>query len=430
VPVLGRAFTGTEDRLGRPESRVAVISYGLWQRRYGGDADVIGRSILLHRVPVTIIGIAPPAFLGPEVGRAFDIALPLGLAPLILNDDAWGTPAGRSYLAVMLRLLPGRSSESVAMAMRGMHRQIIQATLPANGIWGEYQDDQLKDPFVLVPASAGTSELRRQYSRALVTVLVIASLVLLIACANIANLLMARGATRRRELSLRLALGAPRRRLIQQLLVESLMLAGLGATLGLFSAAWASDVLVAGMSTWFDRVSLDVSLDWRVMSFTALIAIATALLFGLAPAFRSSRVTPVTDLKDAAPSLHGRSPRLAVRGGLVAVQVALSLLLVIAAGLFIRTFGRMLAVPLGFDSDRVLVVQINASRAPSAGSRAALHQQIASSVAELPGVAHAAVSIGTPADRGVNLLTGRHRAFRDARVVPHLRTPSPLGPCD
>jgi predicted permease len=407
LPALGRAFTATEDRLGRPESRVAVISYGLWQRRFGGDADVIGRSILVHRIPVTIVGVAPPAFLGPEVGRAFDIALPVGSTPLILNDESWGTPAGRSYLAVMLRLAPGRSAESATAVLRGMHQRIVQAALPADAIWGEIEDEQLKDPFVLVPASAGTSELRRQYSRALVTILIIASLVLLIACANIANLQMARGAARRRELSLRLALGAPRRRLIQQLLVESLVLATFGAMLGLVTAAWASDVLVAQMSTWFDRVTLDVSLDWRVVSFTVLMTVATALLFGLTPAFRASRVTPATDLKDAAPSIHGRPSRISARGGLVATQVALSLLLVIAAGLFIRTFDRMLAVPLGFDSDRVLVVEINASRAASAsGARSALYQQVASAVAELPGVAHAAVSINTPANHGVGLLMG------------------------
>ena len=260
LPVLGRAFTTDEDRLGRAESRVAVISYGLWQRRFGGS-DVVGRSILVHRVPVTIVGVAPPAFLGPEVGRAFDIALPIGSAPLILNDDQWGTPAGRSYLGVMLRLPRGQSRESATAVLRSLQRQIIEAAMPPKGIWGENQDAQLKDAFVLEPAGAGTSELRRQYSRAVVTVLVIASLVLLIACANIANLLTARGAVRRRELSLRLALGAPRRRLIQQLLVESLILSATGASLGLMVAAWASDVLVAQMSTWFDRVTLDVSLD-------------------------------------------------------------------------------------------------------------------------------------------------------------------------
>jgi predicted permease len=405
VPVIGRTFTNTEDDPGRIESRVAVLSHGLWQRRFGGDADVVGRSMLVNRVPVTIVGVAPPEFLGPEVGRAFDIALPIGSAPLILHDESWGAPTGRSYLAVMLRLAPGQSPESAGAALRGMQRQMIQATLPPNGIWGENQDSQLKDPFVLVPAGAGTSDLRRQYSRAVLTVLVIAALVLLIACANIASLMVARGAARSRELSLRLALGAPRRRLIRQLLVESLLLASMGAVFGLLVATWASGALVAQMSTWFDRVTLDVTLDWRVVSFTVLVTIATALLFGVTPAFRASSLTPVAALKDPLSSGHSGMPRFWTRGGLVAAQVALSLLLVITAGLFIRTFDRLLAVPLGFESSRVLVVEVDASRTASApGARTALYERLASVVAELPAVAQAGTSLNTPANHGLTLV--------------------------
>jgi predicted permease len=405
VPVIGRTFATAEDNLGRVESRVAVISHGLWQRRFGGDAGVVGRSMLVNRVPVTIVGVAPPAFLGPEVGRAFDIALPIGSAPLILNDESWGGPTGRSYLAVMLRLAPGQSMESAGATLRGMQRQMIEATLPPRGIWGENQDSQLKDPFVLAPAAAGTSDLRRQYSRAVVTILIIAALVLLIACANIASLMVARGAARSRELSLRLALGAPRRRLIQQLLVESLFLASMGAVVGLLVATWASDALVAQMSTWFDRVTLDVTLDWRVVSFTVLVTIATALLFGLAPAARASSLTPVATLKDPVSSGDSAMPRSWSRGGLVAAQVALSLLLVITAGLFIRTFDRLLAVPLGFDSNRVLVVEVDASRTASApGARTALYERLASVVTELPAVAEAGASLNTPANHGLTLV--------------------------
>jgi putative ABC transport system permease protein len=404
VPSVGRTFAASEDRLARPDSRVAVISHGLWQRRFGGDAAVIGRSLLVERQPVTVIGVTPPEFHGPEVGRAFDIAMPLGSAPLILNEDNWGTDAGRSYLAVMLRLASGQSIASATAVLRSQHRQIIAAAMPPKSIWGENQDAQLKDAFALAPAAAGTSELRRQYSRAVVTVLVIAALVLLVACANIANLLIARGAARHRELSLRLALGAPRRRLIQQLLVESLILASAGAVLGLLVASWASDALVTQMSTWFDRVTLDVSLDWRVVAFTVLTTIATALLFGLMPAFRASQVTPVSALKDLTTTGH-RPARPSGRGGLVAAQVALSLLLVIAAGLFIRTFDRLLAVPLGFDSDRVLVVEINAGRTESpTAARLALYQRLTEAVAELPNVTQAGVSLNTPANRGVTLV--------------------------
>ena len=407
VPLVGRTFTPDEDRLAEPKSRVAIISHGLWQRRFGGDAGAVGRTIVVERVPVTIVGVAPPQFLGPEVGRAFEIALPIGSAPLVLHNEGWGAGGfDPSYLAVMLRLAPGQSLGSATTALRGMHRQIIAAAMQPNEIWGENQVEQLKDPFVMVPASAGTSDLRRQYSRAVVTIFVIAALVLLIACANIASLMVARGAARSRELSLRLALGAPRRRLLQQLIVESLILASMGAVVGLLVATWASDALVTQMSTWFDRVTLDVTLDWRVVSFTVLVTLATALLFGLAPAFRASSLTPVAALKEPVSSGDSGMPRFWSRSGLVAAQVALSLLLVITAGLFIRTFDRLLAVPLGFDSNRVLVVEVDGSRtAPAPGARTALYERLASVVTQLPAVAEAGASLNTPANHGLTLVS-------------------------
>jgi predicted permease len=406
VPLAGRAFAATEDELGRPESRVAVISYGLWQRRFGGAADIIGRPLQLNRVPVTIIGVAPPTFLGPEVGRAFDIALPIGSAPLVLNDDAWGGPAGRSYLAVVLRLTPERSLDAATTVLRSVQRQIVEAAMPPKGIWGENQQTMLEDAFVLVPAAMGTSDLRRQYSRAVVTVLVIAALVLLIACATIANLMMARGTARSRELSVRVALGAPRRRLIQQLFVESVVLAAMGAVAGLLLAMWASDTLVTQMSTWFERVALDVSLDLRVVAFTAAVSLATAVLFGTVPALRASLVSPLDAMKDAPGTDRRRGRRFPMRSGLVVTQVALSLVLVIAAGLFIRTFERLVALPLGFESDRTLIVEVNASRTEvGPGSRIALYQRLATDISTLPGVTHAAASLNTPANRGVLLVT-------------------------
>jgi predicted permease len=406
VPILGRAFAAAEDQLGRPESRVAVISHGLWQRRFGGAADVVGRSLLVQRVPVTIIGVAPPAFLGPEVGRAFDIALPIGSGPSILNDDTWGGPAGRSYLAVVLRLTSGHSLNAATTVLRDLQRQIIEAAMPPKGIWGENQDALLKDAFLLVPASAGTSDLRRQYSRAVVTILVIAALVLLIACANIANLMMARGTARGRELSVRVALGAPRRRLIQQLFVESVVLAAMGAAAGLLLAVWASGMLVTQMSTWFERVTLDVSLDARVVFFTVAVSLVTAVLFGTVPALRASLVSPLDAMKHAG-GVDRRHRRLfPMRSGLVVTQVALSLVLVIAAGLFIRTFERLVVLPLGFESDRALIVDVNASGTEAGtGSRVGLYQRLATEIDALPGVTHAAASLNTPANRGVLLVT-------------------------
>jgi putative ABC transport system permease protein len=430
VPLLaGRGFTAAEDVIGSPNGRIVVISYGFWQRYFGGSADVVGQALSINRVPVTIVGITPPEFFGPEVGRSFDVALPIGAATVVLNEPGWGGPGGRSYLAVMLRLRHDQSIESASTMIRGMQRQIVEAAMPRNGDGGDIQDFLLKDSFTLTAASAGTSELRRQYSRSLVTVLTIATLVLLIACANVANLLLARSTAARRELSVRLALGAPRRRLVQQLLVESLVLSSLGALAGLLFARWASGALVGQLSTWFDRVVLDVSIDWRVLTFTAAVSIATALLFGTMPAIRASRIAPGHALKDSLSDLQSRGRVVRLRGGLVAAQVGLSVVLLVAAGLFIRSFGHLAAVPLGFESERVLVVDINTSRAAvDATNRARFFEHLADAVRSLPGVAHAAVSLNTPVNRGPTAISdfivpGGSEPATPRRVIMNLVTP-------
>ena len=430
IPLLaGRGFTDAEDVLGSPEGRVAVISYGFWQRHFGGAADVVGRPLSINRVPVTIVGITPPQFLGPEVGRSFDVAIPIGAAPAVLSEPQWGGPAGRSYLAVMLRLRGDQSMDAASAMLRGMQRQIVRDAMPPNGIWGELQDMMMKDPFALASASAGTSELRRQYSRALLTVLVIAAVVLLIACANVANLLLARSTASRHELSMRLALGAPRWRLVQQLLVESLVLSGFGAIAGLVLANWGSSALVSQLSTWFDRVVLDVSIDWRVLTFTIAVSMVTAVFFGTMPAVGASRVA-LGSAPGSLSDLRSRTRTVHVHGGLVAAQVALSVVLLVAAGLFIRSFEQLGVVPLGFDSERVLVVDINTSRSGvDAKTRAAFMESLASAVRAVPGVAHAAASLNTPVNRGVTAVSdftvpgSRELPPGERRVIVNLVTP-------
>ena len=428
---IGRTFVPEDDLLDKANEHVAVISYGVWQRRFGGAPDAIGRTMLVNRAPVTIIGVTPPEFLGPEVGRAFGIAIPIGSAPVILNERTWAKPEGRSYLSVMLRLKPRQSRDAATALLRGMQRQIIDAAMPRNGIWGVVQDDMMKDPIVLTPASAGTSELRRQYSQPLLTVLAIAATVLLVACVNIANLLLARATARQHELQVRLAIGASRWRILQQMLVESLLLSAIGAALGLAVAAWGSRTLVAQLSTWFDRIVLDVSLDWRVVAFTAAVAIATGVLFGMAPAITAFDLARHGAGRSAIGARSTDSRRAVVlRGGLLVAQVALSLVLVVAAGLFVRTFQKLGEVPLGFDSDRVLVVSVNASRSTvAAANRSGSYAQLLEAVRAIPGVGHAAASIHTPMNHGVTFVGdfrsvgGRDLALNERRTIVNIVTP-------
>ncbi len=389
---LGRTFTAADDvRGGGRDGPVVVISDGLWRRRFGGAANVVGTPLVVERVPFTIVGVTPPGFFGVEVGRGFDIALPLGAEPLIRGARAL-VDQPRSYvLFVMLRLKPEQSLGAATTTIRAFQPQILgSARVP----------QFLEEPFTLVPAAAGTdipASARPRYERPILTILVVVALILLIACANIANLALARATARRHELSVRLALGASRWRLARQLLVESLVLSSIGGFAGLLFAAWASRILVAQLSAPADRMVLDLSLDWRVMAFTAAITVVTALLFGTAPAFRAARAAPVDALKGAGRTGGSTGGNLHASSSLVVAQVALSLVLVFAAGLFVRTFQQLATMPLGFDSARILLVEVDTARAAvNPADRTSFYDRLVGAVAGVPGVAHAAGSMWTP----------------------------------
>ncbi len=399
--LLGRTFTAADDVPGGgSDGPVAVISHGLWQRRFGGDAGVVGTSLVIERTPFTIIGVTPPGFFGAEVGRTFDVAVPINAHRLIRGKDS-EIDRGMVWLYIMARLKSGQSAEAATSLLRSVETQLRTATNLTPDMMPPRS--QLAAPFTLVPTPLGTSRLRQRYEQPLLVTLGIVGLVLLIACGNIANLLLARTTARRHELSLRLALGATRWRLVRLLLVEALLLAGIGALTGLVFARWASPLLVAQLSTSVTRVMLDLSLDWRVLAFTTAVTAVTAVLFGTVPAFRATRVAPIDALKEQSRGARGDT-RSRLAGGLVVAQVALSMVLIVAAGLLVGTFEKLATLPLGFDSDRVLTVNVDVSRAAiDPGNRTPFYHQLVAAVAAVPGVARASGSMNTPINGGAGL---------------------------
>jgi putative ABC transport system permease protein len=391
-PFKGRTLTTADDVAGGgPDGPAGMISYRLWQGRFGGAEDIIGRSVRVERVPVTIVGITPPEFLGVEVGQAFDLFLPVSINALIRPSIPYDvhTP----WLRMLLRLRPGDTREAAMAALRAAQPGIKAASLPPGTSNAEF----LKDPFVLDPALHGTSSLRQRYQRPLVTLLALSGLVLLVACVNLANLFLAKGAARRHELSMRLALGASRGQLIRLLLVETVTLASIGAVLGLLAARWASQALVAQLSTSDPPITLDLSLDARVLAFTVAMAFVTAMFFGLVPALRATDTTAMEALKQAGRGTAGAaSPR--VFNLLLVGQVAVSLLLVIAAGLLVRTAQQLSRAPLGFDDEQLLTVTITAPTVPAA-ERNVFYHHLVETVAAMPGVASAGGSLDAPLTR-------------------------------
>jgi len=397
--LLGRMLVSADDVRGvGAEGAVAVISYRMWQQRFGGAATAIGTPLVIERVPFTLVGVTPPEFFGIEVGRSFDVALPFSAEPLVHGKDSMAD-AGGNWLWVMLRLKQNQSREDAAALLHGVQRQVGEVAIPKS-LPPEVLQSFLNDPFTLVPSAVVPSSLRRQYTRPLLTILVVVALVLLVACTNVANLLLARASARRHELSVRLSLGASRWRLARQLLVESLVLASVGALLGLAVAAWGSRAIVSQISTSVSRIALDLSLDWRVLAFTVAVTLLTAILFGAAPAFRATDIAPMGVLKE-----HGRNASgargVVFAGGLLVAQIAVTVVLVVAAGLFVRTFTSLATLHLGFDPDRVLLVNMNSGRASvDPTQRVPLYERARDAVRVVPGVADVALSTVTPVSGG------------------------------
>ncbi len=394
-PALGRFFTEADDRRGGgADGPVVVISHGLWRSRFGGAADVVGRTFTLSGVNFTIIGVAPRHFFGHEVGRTVDAIVPLGTETLVRGADSYLDRRSTWWMPIFVRLRSDQSLDAAINALRLAQPGIREATVPEQ--WRPQDQAQyLTGTLTLVPASSGISGLRNRYSTPLWALTAVVALTLLIACGNIANLMLARASARRHEFAVRTALGASRWRLARQLLSENLLLAGAGAALGTLFALWGSDLIVSRIATSSNRVFLDIGLDFRMLVFTATVAVAVTLLFGIAPTLLASKVPPMDAMKEQGRGTPGG--RLTFAGALVFAQVSLSLVLLVAAGLFVRTFTQLAQVELGFRPEQVLVANVGAQRTglqPEA--RGALYDRLTEALRAVPGVTHVARSAVTP----------------------------------
>jgi predicted permease len=394
TPIIGRGLTEHDDRRGGEP--VAMLSYGFWQREFGGDTNVLSKTVTLDGHAFTILGVAPPEFFGPRVGYTFDVLVPLGNEPIIRGPESGLDRRSMWWLSMFGRLAPGQTTAQAESRLRALQPQLREATMPQD--WRPQDKAQyFTEPLNLLPAATGISNLRDRYSRPLYVLLGIVGLVLMIACANMANLLLAQSVARRRELAVRLSLGAGRAQLVRQLLVESVMLSLAGAVAGLLIAAWGSRALVAIMSTRTNIIALDLSMDWRVFGFAVVVGVITGLLFGVVPALRGASLSPADALRDHSRGIVSGGGRLNVGHGLVALQVALSFVLVFGSTLFVRTLVSLTTQGMGFESGRVLLATVDLRKTGVAPDRRlAMFQQTRAAIAAVPGVDAAAASFVTP----------------------------------
>jgi predicted permease len=379
------------------DTPTATISHAFWQREYSGAADAVGRTIELDGHAFVIGGITPPSFFGVEVGRRFDVALPLcaerqatGGATTALNSADWW------WLAGIGRLKPGVTAEHATAELRAISAPIFEATVPANYTTRGAESYR---SFTLdaTPVSTGFSTLRGQYDTPLTLLLALAGLVLLIACGNLANLMLARASAREQEMAVRLAIGASRRRLIRQLMSESLLLAGAGAVLGAWIAHNLSGLLVSLLSTERAPLVLDLAINWRVLGFTTGLAVLTCLLFGLAPAVRATGAAPVTAMRGGGRGITDGRGRFTLRRALVIGQLAVSLVLLVGALLFTRTFWNLAHADVGFTTEGVVALDFDLRRSNvPPDTQPALHERLLSEVRAIAGLTGASAVAITP----------------------------------
>jgi len=398
APFEGRLLSSEDDQPGCGTSG-AVLSYAFWQSAFGGQDSVIGSKLLVDEHLTQVIGVTPPDFFGLEIGKGFDIALPLCSHPTFHPEDFYFARHDYLQFFVMGRLKPGWTSEQASAQLELISPDVLEAT-PPDGYDATVLDDYRKFQLAAYPTSNGISSLREKYDASLWLLLGITGLVLLIACANLANLLLARATSREKDMAVRAALGASRWRLMRQLLAEGCVLAAGGAILGWAIANVFSRSIVWQLRSQDPTLQLNLGADWRVLAFTATAALATGILFDLVPALRSSRSAPNVALKSGTRGTTSGRERFSFQRTLVVTQVALAMVLLVSALLFVRSFRNLMTLDPGFREDGILVGFVNLRHLHFSAQEKydAAVRQLVEQLRLIPGVESVATSTHDPLD--------------------------------
>jgi predicted permease len=395
-PALGRVFSSEEDDRTYRGHPVVVLGYDYWVNRFARDPGVVGKTIRVNNYPMTIVGVSARGFAGLDPAQAPQIRVPILMKPVMVPDWEWVHFDDRRtrWVQVFGRLKPGYTLASAAAPLQGLFTQVrnYEMTLPAAKDWSQYSRDRFMQGKLLVEAAAmGFSGLRNDFSTPLMVLMCMVGLVLLIACANVANLLIARAFARQREIAVRLSLGASRGRLVQQLLVESLALSFVGAVMGVFLSVVLTRSLLSLVPSGSSPILISARPDLRILAFTLILTSLTGVIFGLVPALRASRVDLWETLKVTVGSITGGSGSLFLRKGLVTAQVALSFLLLFGAGLFVRSLQNLQKTDTGVALDNLVAFQLSPALSDYDTPRAmALYQRLQERLRSSPGVKSAA----------------------------------------
>ncbi|MGB7624505.1 MAG: ABC transporter permease [Terriglobia bacterium] len=405
-PALGRVLT-VADESAPGANPVAVLSYGYWTRRFGGDPAILNKVLIVNETPITVVGVSRDGFSGVQIGRLPDLFIPITMkARMTPNWDGLNDRKDH-WVAILGRMSSGMKRTQAEAGLLPIYRSILESELPQLGLSETTRDRFLKKEILLDAGSHGRPILQHDAQQPLLVLMVMVGLVLLIACANLANLQLARGLARQREIAVRVAMGAGRLRLVRQLLTESMLLALAGGVAGLLIASWMLEAFLEALPVSLEAVGLEARLDPRVIAFALALTVLTSILFGMIPALRATRVNLQNTLKEQGASVTSTLSHVRLRKGLIVSQVALTAVLLITAGLFARSFDKLKRLPLGVRIDHVIQFSIAPELNRYSPSRTlTLFDHMREGIAALPGVrsvSAAEIPVFDNSDEGSNI---------------------------